>query len=153
MNKHPKVEPLKRDWEKSVDSLERAEHWVEQMSGDVEGVDFRRGIWQKGHPHRTWLHEKGFLEAKELTAFAAEREKAEGKVAEAREILTGWQGEPEKRESLYRVAYKAVLPVIERQEARREQWYAQARALVAERKQLREKGLYKEPEQGRGMSR
>lgn len=152
-NKHPKVEPLKSKWEQSLDSVERAARWVEQMEGDVEGVDFRRRIWQKGHPHRTWLHNKGLLESKELIAFANERQKAEAKVAEAKENLKDWQKEPEKREALYRAAYKSVLPAMERQEARREKWYAQTRGLVAERKHLREKGLYKEPEQGRGMSR
>jgi MobA/MobL family len=151
-NKHPKVEPLKNKLEQAVDGVQQAERWVTQMEGDVEGVDFRRGLWQAGHPHRTWLHTKGILEAKELVAFDAERQKAKESVVEARANLKGWQAEQEKRQALYRAAYKSVLPAMEREKARREKWYAQANALVKERRHLREKGLYKEPDRGRGLS-
>ncbi len=150
---YPEVKKALRVLDEHTEAVKDCSYHLSQAGDDVRYAQHREKVWKEAHPRLSWLHEKGVWESKVLNSFGHEIQQKQNAVDEIKDRLKeAEKRQAEVQESLKQISARFV-PEAQRRHDRQQVRYEQAQGILDQKRKDRALGLYKEPEQGRGMSR
>ncbi len=150
---YPEVKKALRVLDEHTEAVKDWSYHLSKAGDEVRYAQHRETVWKEAHPRLAWLHEKGVWESKVLTSFAHEIQQKQYAVDEITERLK----QAEKRQVEVQKSFQQIsarfVPEAQRRHDRQQVRYEQAQGILDQKRKDRALGLYKEPEQGQGMSR